>query len=72
MNGYDVSKYEYVKKKAETLKLKIVPKSEVLYLYTKTGSNRGVFPNVDELYGFLCGYEWGIHKVASINKDKEN
>jgi len=66
MDGFDIQKYNTVIKKLEELGLDIELRGEVIRLY-RSGDNRkyyGGFLDVDILYHFLCGYEWGRNEIT--------
>ena len=59
MNGFDMKKYHSCIAKANEYDMLIESHGEKISLKRKDGRGYGMFPDMDTLYNFLCGYEWG-------------
>ena len=57
MNGYDIQKWKRCEELVELLGVTIDVKEEFM-LRNFEGLNLGAFSTVDEVYAFLCGYEY--------------
>lgn len=63
MDGYDLQLYQKAKEKAESLNLCIETTGVNLLLRRlPKGETMGGFETMDNLYSFLCGYDWGNAK----------
>ena len=58
MNGYDAQRYEICKEKAFNLGMDIQTKGKLF-----TIQKYGTFETTDELFFFLCGYEWASRET---------
>lgn len=58
MTARDVTKYESCREIADRIGVKIEARWELIALTAKDGACLGGLSTVDELYAFLCGYEY--------------
>lgn len=65
-NAHDIKMWNACEKKAQDAGLEIQFKGEV-FLFLHTGY--GVFPTVESLYYYLCGYEAGYSTGKFKQKD---
>lgn len=65
MNGWDIQKYQRCVEIATSYGLKLIPKNEAIFIKGKYGKSYGALQNIDAVFGFLCGYDWGKSESAS-------
>lgn len=61
MNGWDLAKVQTVLEKAQAAGWQVVSRGPAIEVTTKSGRHF-MFDSIEELYGFLCGHEWGYSK----------
>jgi len=64
--GYDIHKYNRTKEIAEQHNIEIVIEGDSFGIYRKDGSTLGKVENVDKLYYFITGYDWGYSTCKAI------
>ena len=57
MTGYDIQKWEYLKTKAEELRISIDVRGDSLHLYLKGKKYLGSFETVNDCFHYVCGFE---------------
>jgi len=59
MNGADVQRYEYALEKVQKMGLSIEVIGDRISLYNiKNNEVYGLFDTVNDLFYFVCGFEW--------------
>ena len=59
MNGADVQRYEYAVEKVQKMGLSIEVIGDRISLYNiKNNEVYGLFDTVNDLFHFVCGFEW--------------
>lgn len=61
MDGYDLQRLEYTKRKAINLGFDLGSRGGSIWLDMKKGGGCA-FQSVDEAFQWLCGYEWGYER----------
>ena len=60
--GYDIQKYIYCMEKVKKNSLTNTINGDKISLFSEDKLILGSFENIDDLFEFLCGYEYGYDK----------
>lgn len=60
MNGFDIQEWEYLKTKANHLKISIDVRGDKIHLYIKDEKYLGSFETVKECFAYVCGFQTAL------------
>jgi len=59
VTGSDIQRWNYCLEKAQRLGITVIPDGDV-FRVSSPKSNYGLIVDVESVFQFLCGFEWGV------------